>query len=52
MQVQLIVKVEGQVLTCMGSRILAAAVSRRRPFTSCRLATEIARNWPSLAKPA
>ena len=52
MQVQLMAKVEGQVLTCMGSRFLAAAVSRRRLFTSCRLAAEIARNWPSLANPA
>ena len=51
-QVQLVVKVEGQVLACMGSRFLAAAVSRRRLFTSCRLAAEIARNWPSLANPA
>lgn len=49
---QLVVKVEGQGLTCMGSRFLAAAVSRRRLFTSCRLAAEIARNWPSLANPA
>ena len=39
-------------LTWTGSRFLAAAASCTRLFTSCKLAAEIARNWPSFANPA